>query len=238
MVKNKIKLNSEKISKREKKIKVLKIGLLGSLLFLIITYLILKSVYSQGAFTITLDQQFAKDSGLIIYENSQTKQSKRVLEADELEYMDNISYKWIPKNINDEADGSHNGENYIAYTFYVENQGSSTVNYWYNVLIDDVIKNVDNATRIEVFLNGEGTIYAKPTSNGTPEEGTEAFYSDKSVVLKERPNFKAGDVDKFTIVIWIEGDDKDCVDALIGGQMRMHLEIDEEHVSDKENNIE
>ena len=37
--------------------------------------------------------------------------------------MDNISIDWIPKNIDTESNGSHNGENYIAYTFYIENEG-------------------------------------------------------------------------------------------------------------------
>ena len=34
--------------------------------------------------------------------------------------------------------GNHNGENYIAYTFYIENQSSKVMNYWYKLTIDDV----------------------------------------------------------------------------------------------------
>lgn len=227
--KNKIKLNSEKVNKRERKIKILKVGLLISSMFLIIIYFILRVVYSQGAFTVSLDQDFAKKSGIIIYDNMQTKESRRILEAEQLEFMDNISKKWLPTNINDEADGSHNGENYLAYTFYIENQGSATVKYWYEILIDDVIKDIDKAIRIMVYLNGESTVYAKENSSGNPESETETFNSSNSVLLKERANFDSGAIDKMTIVIWIEGDDPDCIDALIGGEMKMHLEINEEH---------
>ena len=226
--KNKVKLNSEKRQKRERRIKVLKLGLLISLLFLIVIYFILVAIYSQGAFTVCLDQDFAKKSGVIIFDDYEKKESRRVLTADELEYMDNISVKWLPPNINDEADGAHNGDNYIAYTFYVQNLGSETVNYWYEILIDDVIKEIDKAIRVMVYQNGEPTIYAKANSQGSAEQGTEIFYSDESVMLKKREAFNSGDIDKYTIVIWIEGDDPECVDALIGGQMKMHLEINEE----------
>ena len=49
----------------------------------------------------------------------------------------------------------------MAYTFYVENKGSETINYWYEILVDDVIKNVDKAIRVMVYRNGERTVYAK-----------------------------------------------------------------------------
>ena len=36
--------------------------------------------------------------------------------------------------------GSHNGKNYLAYTFFVENTGDSVSDYWNEVIIDDVIR--------------------------------------------------------------------------------------------------
>ena len=165
-----------------------------------------------------------------MYESLQDKQEKEILKADELEFMDNISVNWLPDNLNDEADGGHNGENYIAYTFYLENQGPDPIDYWYNIHIDDVVRNVDKAVRVMLYLNGEATIYAKPNeTTGDAETGTEKFYSDEYVVMKERAGFNPGEIDKFTIVIWIEGDDPDCLDPLIGGEMKMTMQITEEH---------
>ena len=49
---------------------------------------------------------------------------------------------------------------------------------------------------------------------------------------------KSGDIDKFTIVIFLEGDDPDCTDELIGGEMKMHMDITEEHINEGENNVD
>ena len=166
-----------------------------------------------------------------MYEKIAEKEDKRVLEATKLEFMDNISVKWLPENIDNEAEGSHNGQNYLAYTFYLENKGSETINYWYEIPIDDVIKNVDEAIRVMIYRNGEKKIYAKPNATtGEVESGTEKFYSSTDVLVEGRKDFKPGDIDKFTIVIFLEGDDPECKDNLIGGEMKMHMEISEEHI--------
>jgi len=234
--KNEIKLNSQKIREREKNIKLVKIGLLVMLLFLIVTYFVLRIIYETGDFTIALDPKFAQSKGLIMYESSSEKEDKRVLKAEKLDFMDNISVKWLPENLHNMGEGAHNGDNYLAYTFYVENKGSETINYWYNILIDDVIKNVDRAIRVMVYRNGEKTLYAKANeTTGEAETGTIKFYSATDVLVEGRKDFKPGDIDKFTIVIFIEGDDPDCVDALIGGGMKMHMEITEEHIKQGEN---
>lgn len=224
-----VKLSSEKKRKREKNIKILKLGLLLCTLFLIIIYAILRIIYEQGSFTVALDQNFAKKSGIVIYETLSEKESRRILEAEKLEFMDNISINWLPQNLDTQAEGTHSGENYIAYTFYVENQGNSLINYWYSIIIDDVIRNVDEAIRIMIYQNGERKIYAKANSDNLPEGDTIPFFSNKYALVEQRKDFHVGQIDKYTIVIWIEGDDPHCVDALIGGEMKMHLEITEEH---------
>ena len=65
---------------------------------------------------------------------------------------------------------------------------------------------------------------------GLEENGTVSFHSDDMAVLEQRKSFRPGDVDKFTIVIYLEGDDPDCVDAIIGGEIKMNMEITEEHI--------
>lgn len=235
----KILSKSEKIRAREKKMHVLKLALMIISLFLIVVYFLLKIFFESGAFAISLDQEFARKSGLIMYENLEEKENRKILKAEPLDFMDNISVNWLPQNLNNEKDGSHNGDNYLAYTFYLENQGADIIDYWYEIVIDDVIRNVDRAMRIMVYRNDEKTIYGKLNEYTNREEaGTTAFYSLDKVTLKERKDFKPGDIDKFTIVIWIEGDDPDCVDELIGGQMKMHMDITEETISqDRQNNI-
>ena len=225
-----IKVTADKIYNRKKRYTKLKTFLGLIFLLLIFCFIILSIIYKGGKFTVTLDRNLALDNNIVIYDDSVEKSGKRKLEASNLDFMDNISINWIPSDIDNEKDGSHNGDNYIAYTFYVANNGNENINYWYTVVIDDVIKNVDEAVRVMIFLNGERSVYAKINSyTGKEEEGTVDFFSDKEAVVQKRDNFAPNDVDKFTVVIWLEGDDEDCVDSFLGGEIKMHMEIREEH---------
>lgn len=227
-------VTADTIKKRKKaflKTKVV-IGLLILVFLLIFT--ILGIVFNVNKFTITLDNKLQDEKGIILYSDSNEKAHQRKLFASALNDMDNISYDWIPKDVHTSSNGgSHNGDNYIAYTFYIENEGEVSVNYWYSIIIDDVIKRVDEAVRVIVFLNDEETVYAKINNEtGEAEKNTEPFYKDDVVVLKSRNDFKVGDVDKFTIVIYLEGDDPDCLNDIIGGEIKMHMEIREEHLDE------
>lgn len=227
-------VKADKIKKRNNIFKILKLGLTILFVVLIFAFIILSVVYKGGKFTISLDSRLANDSKIVIYEDNVIKEGQRKLSARDIEFMDNISIDWIPKDI-DNYNGSHNGENYIAYTFYIENEGKEIINYWYSIIIDDVIKNVDEASRVMVYLNGEKTIYAKLNSyTGKEETDTKAFFDKKTAVLEQRKDFSPGMIDKFTIVIWLEGDDPDCTDNLLGGEIKMHMEIRGEYKDGEE----
>jgi hypothetical protein len=228
-------VTADAIHRRRKVGKLVGLTLIILLLLLIVIYIILQVVYNEGKFTVSLDSNATLESGINIYESLNDPTGKRKLYSQTIGQMDNISIKWLPENIDAEAEGSHNGENYIAYTFYIENQGVETLNYWYKIIVDDVIKSVDKAVRVMVIKNGERVIYAKANElSGEPEKDTVAFRTDEdgTIVLEERTNFNPGDRDKFTVVIWIEGDDPDCIDALIGGEIKMHMDITEEHIEE------
>ena len=228
-----VKVTAKGLQRRKKRDKIAKITLAVIIVVLTFAYFILGIIYNGGRFTITLDPQFSTESGIVLYDNLQRKNKVNRLYAKTIDFMDNISINWLPNNIDSSMDGPHNGDNYIAYTFYLENDGPEEIHYWVECYIDDVIRNVDEAIRVMIFLNGERTIYAKKNSlTGNPEKDTEVFYSEDLAVLRQRTNFKPGDVDKYTVVIWLEGDDPDCVDALIGGEIKMHMDITEEHIAD------
>ncbi len=200
--------------------------------FLIVIYYLLRIMYDAGKFTIVLASAGDPTAGLIIYEHADERDPKHKLEAEQIDYFTNISQDWIPKNIHNEAEGGHNGYSYIAYTFYIENTSDEKMNYWYELILDDVIKNVDEALRVMIFLNDEKTVYAKLNSTtNEPEIGTKEFFSAEKIAVENRLGIESGEVDKCTIVIWIEGDDPDCIDDLIGGEMKMHMEIMEQHIA-------
>jgi len=226
-----VNIKANKIYKHKLMSKIVKIFFLLFLIIFSIMYFILYVLYSKGSFTVSLDKNINNRKNVFLSEDGSYEKLSIELKAKSIETMDNISVNWLPENIDTEADGSHNGDNYIAYSFYVINYGSEEVNYWYQIDISDVIKNVDKALRVMVFRNGEKTIYAKVNENtGSTENGTEAFSSDSIAVLKQVKSFKPNDKDRYTIVIWIEGDDPDCTDDLIGGEVKLQMNITEEHI--------
>ena len=229
----------------------LRIAILLLLLLLIVIYVVLKILLNDGSFIVSLSKNEMLYSGLAMYESLNDPTPKRKLKAKDLQFMDNISISWIAKDVT-EHEGSHNGNNYIAYSFYVENQGQAVSNYWYSITMDDVIKNADEALRIMIYVNDEVKVYAKGNSiNGKAEP---VYYSsnkdrrkelaelystikfrddaDGTIILEQRKNVKPGDLDKITVVVWIEGDDPDCTNALIGGHVRLNMKLIEEHDSE------
>lgn len=180
----------------------------------------------------SLDKNMSNRKNVFLSEDGNLKSKTRKLSADTIDYMDNISIKWLPENLDTEATGAHNGNNYIAYTFYVVNAGEETVNYWYEIDIDDTIKNVDEAIRIMIYRNGKQTVYAKRNNTTKKREpGTKKFVSDEIAVLEQRKKMKPDTKDRFTIVVWLEGDDPECKNDLLGGEIKMHMDITEEHIA-------
>lgn len=51
-----------------------------------------------------MDPQLEMKSGIVMYENLAEKNAKRILKAQKLEVMDNISVDWLPKNLDTEAE--------------------------------------------------------------------------------------------------------------------------------------
>jgi hypothetical protein len=228
-------VTADKVRNRKRMAKIVRRALFILLIFLIVIYVILSVIYNEGKFTVILDSNETLESGLAIFDSLNNSHGKRKLEATPIRFMDNISYRWIPENVDTEADGSHNGQNYIAYSFYVENQGDRVLNYHYELYVDDIIKNVDEAIRIRIYRNGEDTTYAKRNFlDNQPERDTEPFKEIKNaegVIISERvADFNPDDLDRYTILVWIEGDDPDCTDALLGGEIKMHMVITEEHI--------
>lgn len=222
-----IQLTADKLKRKKRNYRIAK-GLLAILLIVIIvTYFAFNMLYQGYNFTVSLDANMYYDNNIIIYDDSEYKTYRQQIKVESLERFDNISHKWLPKDI-DDYEGSHNGENYLAYSFYIENMGENTVDYYNEIIIDDVIKNVDEAIRIRVYFNGEPTTYAKLSSRGVPEEGTTAFESKNIVMSSKKENFKPGDKHKYTIVMWIEGSDIECTNNIIGGEFKAHMEFNSE----------
>lgn len=220
------------LEKRIRKIIGLTITLILLLLFL--AYYVIGIVYNSGSFSVTLDRNLYFDDGLIIYDDPTYKVYRSELLAQSPDTFDNISYKWLPDDLYEHAGGSHNGDNYLAYTFYIENQGTDVSDYWNEVEILDVINNVDEAVRVGIYKNDELVIYAKIGTDGEPEPNTVSFIDDDTIALLHVEDFKPGDIHKYTLVLWVEGADPECTDNILGGEFKVVMNFNSEHVETEE----
>lgn len=113
--KNQIKLRKNK--QKRKQNKSFKTRFINKYCIFNSNILLIKSgIWTRTIYNI-IRPKLCQKSGIVIYDNSTVKEFRRILEAGKLEFMDNISIRWIPDNIDTEAEGAHNGNNYIAYTF-------------------------------------------------------------------------------------------------------------------------
>ena len=229
-MKNKIMARAGKGKHRKKTLRIVKILLLFFTLVLLVLYIVVSVVYNNGNFSISLDRNLYLENNIIIYDDSNYKVFRTELYAKSVESFDNISYKWLPEDIDNFEGGSHNGDNYIAYTFYIENLGDTITDYWSELIIDDVIKNLDEAVRIRVYKNGVPITYAKVSSNGNPEKETVPFETDELITHEHVENFSPGDKNKYTIILWLEGSDPECTDNILGGEIKIHMNFNSEFI--------
>lgn len=147
------------------------------------------------------------------------------LDGGSVKKVTNITKSWLPDDLDTSDDGQHNGENYLAYTFYLKNTGDEACDYQCEMNITGVAKSADEACRVMIYQNGEEAVYAKGKYKKRSEAETDAtkWVDNKTVVDFERTEFEAGETDKYTVVIWIEGNDSECVDAIRGGHVRMNM---------------
>ncbi|MGN0114613.1 MAG: hypothetical protein ACI396_04760 [Acutalibacteraceae bacterium] len=177
-----------------------------------------------GNFTVKVDKYDMVQQGLSLSETPEFDKTNSRLNADIVYDMTNISGEDLPPNI-DRINGSHNGDNYIAYTFYLANSGKDTVTYSGEVVMEKITGNVDEAIRVAIYKNGEKTVYGKTKSNGGGmEKDCDKEFASASVVAYEKhEKFSPGAQDKYTVVIWLEGNDPDCVDDIVGGQLKLGI---------------
>ena len=91
--------------------------------------------------------------------------------------------------------------------------------------MSNITRGVDEAVRVAVYVNGEKTVYGKTKSNGGGKESDcdKEFESSLVVMSTKREKFSPGAKD--TVVIWLEGNDPNCVDDIIGGTMKFDMDF-------------
>lgn len=186
---------------------------------------------NMGNFTINLNRLELFRRGVAIADNGDFNNATARLAADAVDNGTNIAADDLPDNL-DDIDGSHNGKNYVAYTFYIRNAGKTDLGYSAKLKVVSASKGVEKAARVRVYRNGEPITYAAAAADGNPEPNTEPFASKDVVTTISHANFRVGDVDKYTVVIWLDGDDPECVDKIIGGAVEFGFDFDSSETDD------
>lgn len=162
--------------------------------------------------------------GLTLSEFEDMRECTSRLNAEINERITNISRNDLPA---DEIllgfDGQHNGDNYVAYTFYLEHRGTDVMDYEYRVTIGNVSLGLDAAMRVRLYIEDEWVEYAKLSETGEPEPYSTPFHSTDTITQGIVKDFAPGDKVKYTIVIWLEGDDPECVDRVIDGMAKVEM---------------
>lgn len=206
----------------------LHLTLLGMLLLVAVLFIFAFMQEKMGNFTINLNRLELYRKGISIADNGDFNGATARLTASTVEDATNISIDDLPEDI-DNLDGSHNGKNYMAYTYYVRNAGKEDLGYKASITLDSCAKGAEKAVRVAVWRNGERVVYAAPAAGGGEENGCKNFKSDDVVCTYTEKKFLVGNVDRYTIVIWMEGDDPECVDSIIGGSVEFSMKIDADY---------
>ena len=187
----------------------------------------------EGVFTVgVLPKKGEDEVAISLSESADFKDPVTMLGADGIDQMTNISVNWLPDDL-DKVDGSHNGDHYIAYTFYLKNTGNKECNVTEKFELESAVKGADDAVRIRLYKNGEMTTYAKIGVNGEPEIDTVPFESETLIFSGVNEKLDTDQTIKYTLVIWLEGDDPECLDNIRGGKVKMSMTFEAESAQER-----
>lgn len=227
---------------------------------------------AKGDFTISLSGELKK-KGFVLSETEDFRDPQVRLVAVSLDDVGAETIQNVPTDL-DAGEGSHNTDTVFAYTFWVKNAGEETISYDWNIVLNDVDKEVDSATWMMLYHekdtnddsqehdpddpeehydgNDRNTadrvmrIFAKPLADGTPEHlsgyssalfkdvaedssqnytingkhgiRTTPYLNDRHVATGTETTFWPGEIHKYTVVMWVEGDDPECNNDRLGGK--------------------
>ena len=241
-----VRTTAKKVRKNKLLLRITAIVLAFLLLFLAIFFGCVTYANQAGRFTVKLDPDAIQKYGISLSEspdgmnatdkNGNPVQSGVLIKGTAVDNMRDVTDEWFPKDLDGDYIGAHNGDankdgeiDYIAYTFYLSNTGKETAKYNATVDLLSSTMGADEALRVRVYRNGEAVTYGKKPLKGTENNEYARFGIDKYFVKDNKvmdmnvSDFKVGATDKYTIVVWLEGWDPECVDDIMGGEVKLSM---------------
>ncbi len=233
-----------KSAKRANLIKKTVIVLLtGVMSIMLISYAAVYMLSQTGVFSIKM----LEEQGTFSMSTSEDfEETYKELKVPIIDDMTCYAYSWINDNFDNisSKEGAASTEGYLAYNFYIKNESNVKVNYHYSITVKNTSGEIEDAIRILIQRNDERKVYAKWQKNGEmqyiatsddyasyPAEAYENNGMDTIpfgtyyLVNEDREGLEAGGIDKFTVVVWLEGSDPECTDNILGDLIKMEMSI-------------
>lgn len=215
-----------------------------SLLLLLATTVGIVTLYGlhTGGFTMSIADDLS-NAGVKLYERIDDKGVSQ-LKGPELSKVQPMMQPQVLENyVYNNGGGMYESTagDYIGYTFFVKNEGTTEADMQSKLTISGVTHHMDDAIRIWVFtsrgivgenneiefstLDKDGVIYQKADSVEKTYEGiktaygnyraTTNFETNTSVVTTPYVDVNPGEILRISIIMWVEGEDPDCGNNLI-----------------------
>lgn len=216
--------------------RIYRIGVtISFILFVLMGFL---TFYGQntGNFVMTVDEDAYK-RGLVISTDPEFSTVFQWLTAEPVEDVRDISYKSIEVDNVLNTNGPYKGEKkYLAFTFYILNSGVETTDVSYNVYITQEINNMSKAIRFLLITDGNSaTDYDTFKMYMSPDEKhheypktypTASYFADNKTICNEViKGLRPQQVKKISIMMWLEGEDPDCVIELFGSKIKLEMDF-------------
>ena len=215
---------AKKVADAKKRKKIYTAIISGLVAMLLIIYIISMLMTQWGDLVISIGD-VSGGKTIMLSEDESFDTASVKLDGGVVKEVTNITKDWLPKNLDTEKNGQHNGENYLAYTFYLKNTGDKDLDYETVMNVTGATKSADEAIRVMVYKNGKEAVYAKGKYDDRKkaEEDATKWVDETQIMHEESSPLAAGKVDKYTVVIWCEGNDPECLDPIRGGRVRANM---------------
>lgn len=225
--------------------RIFRIGyLISGCIMLLLSFL---TYYGQnsGNFVMSVDEDAFK-RGIAISDSSTFETMNRWLTADPVEDVRDTTLQHIDlfEIINAEGAYKETRSNYLAYTFFLRNVGSETTPVDYEVVITNQSKNIAEAIRVMIIVDGQvaydeqgiryiecesKTMYQAPDKQDIVyKDYLQDFTLFKStdIICNERIfDIRPEQTKKISVIMWLEGEDPECIETLASAKIKITMNL-------------
>lgn len=122
------------------------------------------------------------------------------------------------------------GASVYAYTFYIVNDNTEALDMKATLSYSNVTRDLDKAIRIMTVSSSLGrNVYQVKDEvekdYGAAYPSVQSFASDKECYNEMLLGLEPGQYIKYSVLFWLEGNDPDCVDTILGGTIKFSLKL-------------